>query len=154
MATQPSYPSPTLKILAGNIVALRAVNNWSTRGLAEHARVARSTLYQIERLGFETVSLRTVDKIAKGLGVRTGSLFEAEPHKRDSPEVAIERVLAKNLAAARFSRGMTQSGLSDVCGVSMFLVAHIERGARTPDLRTVERLAAGLGTSVADLLHP
>lgn len=84
----------------------------------------------------------------------TGSLFEVEPSSRDTPEVPIEEVLTKNLAAFRLSRGLTQSSLSDACGVSMFLIAHIERGARAPDLRTVERLAAGLQVSVAILLCP
>lgn len=154
MATTASDTSPALNTLAANILALRAANNWSTRGLAEHSRVARSTLYRIEKLTFETVSLRTVDHIARGLGVRTGSLFEQKPRRRESPEVPVEQTLAKNLAAMRTSLGMTQSSLSDSSGVSMFLIAHIERGARTPDLRTVERLAGGLNVTVADLLTP
>lgn len=120
--------------------------------MAEHSGVARSTLYRIEKLSFETVSLRTVDHIAKGLGVRTGSLFEQKPRRRESPEVSVEQTLAKNLAAIRSSLGMTQRSLSETSGVSMFLIAHIERGARTPDLRTVERLASSLNVAVPALL--
>lgn len=59
--------------------ALRAKANWSTRALAEHSNVSRFTLQAIEHLRFGTLTVDTLDRIAKGLGVRTGSLLGRRP---------------------------------------------------------------------------
>jgi transcriptional regulator with XRE-family HTH domain len=142
----------TLQTLAANVKSLRAKNNWSTRALAEHARVGRATLQRIEGLQFETVTVHTVDRLARGLGVRTGSLFGRRPLARREGERLVEDVLAENLVQLRALRQLTQEGLGERSGVSMFVVAHLERKARSPDLTTVERLAKALRVSVSRLL--
>jgi transcriptional regulator with XRE-family HTH domain len=147
----PAAPEP-LQLLAVNILALRAKANWSTRALAEHAKVSRFTLQAIEHLRVRTITVDTLDRIAKGLGVRTGSLLGRRPLARRDTETLVGELLATNLARGRSRRDWTQETLGQRSGVSMYVVAHIERQARSPDLRTVERLAAALGVSMEWLL--
>jgi transcriptional regulator with XRE-family HTH domain len=144
--------SGALQTLAANLKALRAKSNWSTRALAQHARIARATLQRIEALEFETVTIDTVDRLARGLGVRTGSLFGRRPLARRDGDQLVEDALAENLATLREVRHLTQDALGARSGVSMYVIAHIERKARSPDLATLERLAKALRVSVARLL--
>lgn len=120
--------------------------------MAEHSRVARSTLQRVEQLEFATVTVNTVDRLARGLGVRTGSLFGRRPMARRDVERPIEDVLAENLVQIRARRALTQETLGERAEVSMFVIAHIERKARSPDLETVQRLAKALGVTVERLL--
>jgi transcriptional regulator with XRE-family HTH domain len=120
--------------------------------LAQHSRIARSTLQRIEQLEFTTVTVDTVDRLARGLGVRTGSLFGRRPLARRDAERLVEDVLAENLVQIRGQRGLTQEALGERAGVSMFVIAHIERRARSPDLDTVERVATALRVTVERLL--
>jgi transcriptional regulator with XRE-family HTH domain len=52
----------------------------------------------------------------------------------------------------RQQRGLSQEGLGFKSGLHRNYVGLIERGKRVPTLRTVERIAAGLGVSAADLV--
>lgn len=152
MPTVAPKKSASLETLAANLKLLRARNNWSARGLAEDSRIGRATLQRIEGLEFDTVTIDTVDRLARGLGVRTGSLFGRRPLARRDGERLIEDVLAENLVQLRATRKLTQEGLGARSGVSMFVIAHVERKARSPDLTTVERLAKALRVSVSRLL--
>jgi transcriptional regulator with XRE-family HTH domain len=139
-------------MLAVNVRALRARANWSTRALAEHSDVSRFTVQAIEHLRFGTLTVDTLDRVAKGLGVRTGSLLGRRPLIRMDLERPVRTVLAENVLRGRSRRGWTQEALGERSGVSMFVIAHIERQARSPDLRTLERLATALGVSMEWLL--
>ncbi|MGX5651326.1 helix-turn-helix domain-containing protein [Hydrogenophaga borbori] len=134
-----------------NLVALRAQGNWSTRALAEQAQVDRRMIQRLER-GELNVALGTVDKLARALGVSTGSLLGARPVARRETDNLIEALLAQNLIAARKSLMLTQEMLSQRSGVSRAVIAHIERQARNPSLGTLERLAASLALSLEVLL--
>lgn len=48
-------------------------------------------------------------------------------------------------------RGMTQSELARLCGISQAMVSKIRKGDRRPGRETMERIARALGTRVADL---
>jgi transcriptional regulator with XRE-family HTH domain len=144
--------SEPLQLLAVNIQVLRARGNWSTRALAEHSKVARATVQRVESCDFETVSLDTVDRLARGLGVRTGSLLGRRPVARREADRLVEVVLAENLVRARTHRGWTQEVLTEKSGVSRPVIARIESQARKPDLLTLERLATALGVTVERLL--
>lgn len=137
--------------LAANLAALRLAGNWSTRALAEQAQVDRRTVQHLEK-GFGNVSLKTVDKLARALGVQTGSLFGKRPVSRDEGEQLIEVALAQNLVHARAMLRLTQEALGVQSGVSMFVIAHIERQSRNPTLQTLEKLAVPLGMSLETLL--
>lgn len=46
---------------------------------------------------------------------------------------------------------MTQKELADACGLSQPYIVDLERGARGAKPETLERIAAALGVTVADL---
>lgn len=60
--------------------------------------------------------------------------------------------LAENIRRARMNRGMTQSALADVLGVSDRAVSRWETGAACPDVTLLPRLALALETSADALL--
>lgn len=147
----PTRPEP-LQQLAVNIAALRARGSWSTRALAEHARIDRRTVQRLEHGELNTLSVATVDKLAKAIGVRTGSLFGRRPVARHDEERLIETVLAENLASLRARQELTQQALGEKAGVSRFVITHIERQARNPTLETLAKLTLALGVSMERLL--
>lgn len=145
-------PAEPLQQLAANLSALRTKANWSTRGLAEHAGIGRRTVQRLEHQQLATISLETVDKLAHGLGVRTGSLFATRTLARRPAENDIRAVLATNVVFARHRLDWTQEKLGAASGVSMYVIAHIERGARNPTLDTLLRLATALEMPLDRLL--
>ena len=134
-----------------SLVALRSTGNWSTRALAEQAQVDRRTIQHLEN-GHGNVSLRTIDKLARALGVQTGSLFGKTPFPRNEGDRLIEAVLAQNLVQARTALRLTQESLGAQSGVSMYVIAHIERRSRNPTLQTLEKLSVPLGLTLETLL--
>ncbi len=61
-------------------------------------------------------------------------------------------VFAANLRRLRRERGLTQEQLAERSGLDLASVGRIERAVRDPGVRTVARLAQGLGVRPADLL--
>jgi transcriptional regulator with XRE-family HTH domain len=57
----------------------------------------------------------------------------------------------RELTRIREERGLSQQGLADASGVNKATINQIERGRRSPNTRTLEKLAAGLGVEVGDL---
>lgn len=60
-------------------------------------------------------------------------------------------IFSANLRAARLERGLSQERLAHIAGLNMTHVARIERGEREPGVRSVAKLAKGLGVSAAVL---
>lgn len=58
-----------------------------------------------------------------------------------------------NLRAARLERDLSQERLAHAAGLNMTHVARIERGEREPGVRSVSKLARGLGVSAAVLFE-
>lgn len=61
------------------------------------------------------------------------------------------RRLAERIRSLRRLRGLTQEQLAERSELSVDAVRRIERAAFSPTVRTLERIAAGLDTSVPDL---
>jgi transcriptional regulator with XRE-family HTH domain len=61
--------------------------------------------------------------------------------------------LGRNLRARRLAEGMSQEAFADKLGVHRTYMGGLERGERNVTLRTIERLAARLGTNALDLLN-
>lgn len=131
---------------------LRNAANWSTRALAEHCRIDRRTLQRLEHGELRTLSLDKIDALARGLGVRTGSLLSDKTEDSRESDRLVREMLSHNMVRAREALAWTQEDLAAQSGVSRPVVAHIERQARNPDLKTLVRLATALGLSVASLL--
>ncbi len=60
--------------------------------------------------------------------------------------------LGQRVRAERRARGLSIERLADLAGVSRSMVSDIERGAKTPTVLVLDRLATALGTSIARLL--
>ena len=54
--------------------------------------------------------------------------------------------LAREVAAARKQRGLSQRQLADRCGVHQSEISDIERGEANPTYRTLQSIARGLGS--------
>lgn len=141
-----------LQQLAVNVLTLRNAANWSTRALAEHCRIDRRTLQRLEHGELRTLSLDKIDGLARGLGVRTGALLGGKAEDARESDSHVRETLSGNIIRAREALGWTQEDLAARSGLSRPLVAHIERQARNPDLKTLVRLATALGLSVELLL--
>jgi ribosome-binding protein aMBF1 (putative translation factor) len=61
--------------------------------------------------------------------------------------------LARELAAARKAKGLSQEQLARRCGVNQSEISDIERGRANPTFRTLQTLARNLGRRVA-LVRP
>lgn len=102
--------------------------------------------------GLVNVSLKTVDKLARALGVTAGSLVGGRPAARQEGDALIEEVVATNLVSTRKRLNLTQEKLSQRSGVDLSIIGHIERQARNPSLLTLAKLAASLDLSLEALL--
>ncbi len=67
-------------------------------------------------------------------------------------EGELQRVVGRNVRRIRIGRGASQEELADEIGVHRTYMGGVERGERNLTLRSVERLAAGLGVEPGALL--
>jgi transcriptional regulator with XRE-family HTH domain len=67
------------------------------------------------------------------------------------------RALGARVRAERARRGLSLAQLADRAGVSRSMLSAVERGGKSPTVLVLDRMATGLGTSIARLLgdeHP
>ncbi|CAO3355887.1 Transcriptional regulator, Xre-family with cupin domain [Azospirillum palustre] len=69
----------------------------------------------------------------------------------EKTENDIDSRLATRLRALRADRGLTLDGLAERSGVSRSMISLVERGESSPTASVLERLAAGLGVTLATL---
>lgn len=69
----------------------------------------------------------------------------------DDDELAIDARIALRIRTLRAARGLTLDALAERSGVSRAMISRIERGESSPTAVLLERLAAGLDTSLAAL---
>jgi transcriptional regulator with XRE-family HTH domain len=69
----------------------------------------------------------------------------------ESVELDTETRLAARLRGLRTGRGLTLEALAERAGVSRSTISLIERGASSPTAAVLDRLAAGLGVTIASL---
>ena len=60
--------------------------------------------------------------------------------------------LGRNLRRLREAKGWSQEAFADEAGIHRTYVSDIERAARNPTITIVEKLAAPLGVTAANLL--
>lgn len=72
---------------------------------------------------------------------------------RSMHERAYMQALGMRVRALREERGLTQQALAQSAGIATDMVSRLENGHySSPGLRTLLRIAAGMGTQVASLL--
>jgi transcriptional regulator with XRE-family HTH domain len=65
-----------------------------------------------------------------------------------------KRLLARNLRKLRLERSWSQDDLAGAAKVRQALVSAMEVATANPTLESLDKIAAALGTEVADLLAP
>ncbi|MBF8190817.1 helix-turn-helix transcriptional regulator [Nonomuraea sp. K274] len=60
--------------------------------------------------------------------------------------------LGQRIRTERRARGLSIERLADLSGISRSMVSEVERGAKTPTVLVLDRLATALGTSISRLL--
>jgi transcriptional regulator with XRE-family HTH domain len=139
-------------------IARRVQELRSGRGLSqdEFARLVgchRSQVSQVER-GVKNLSVDTIDRFAKALGVDALSLLQTGPVVARDPRKALslrERV-SRNVLALRSARGMAQDALSESAGLSRNYVSSLEVRKKNVALSHLEMLAIALGVPLSELL--
>lgn len=64
----------------------------------------------------------------------------------------LPQILGRNVREARLRRGQSQEQLAFEAQMKRSYVSDLERGARNPSVKAIERLAAALEMPAADLL--
>ena len=59
-----------------------------------------------------------------------------------------ERAIIQAFIDARIEKGMTQKELAERTGIAQGDISKLERGNANPSIRTLQRLAAGMGMSL------
>jgi transcriptional regulator with XRE-family HTH domain len=153
-ANAPEEPEALpVKLLAANVVRLRAELGWSTRAFAEHIGMDLRTFHEIEHAKYKTVSISTLERLARGFGVQAGYLV-SPPGAKQVPFslTPVRESISSNLVHWRGVRGWTQEKLAKEANVNRAVIADVERQARNVSLSVLERLARALGVALPQLL--
>lgn len=113
---------------------LRTEKNLSLHELAEQVGLSVSYLSEIER-GAVYPSLAALRRIAGSLGVSASSLIGREV----CPGYKLKKL--------REERGLTQTRLARLVGVTPGLIGQIEQGKVQPSLKTLEKISEAMGVS-------
>jgi transcriptional regulator with XRE-family HTH domain len=57
------------------------------------------------------------------------------------------------LRKVRTDKGLSQEELADLAGLHRTYISQIERGLKSPSLRSLEQIANGLGVTLSELLR-
>jgi transcriptional regulator with XRE-family HTH domain len=66
--------------------------------------------------------------------------------------VDVSQRLASNLRRLREAKGLSQEQFAEDAGIHRTYVSDLERGARNPTIRVVDKIASALGVSMGQLL--
>ena len=68
--------------------------------------------------------------------------------KREYDALEPEFAIIQALIEARKASGLTQKQLAEITGIAQADISKLENGNANPSLRTLQRLASGMGTSL------
>ena len=74
--------------------------------------------------------------------------------KKEQERLEFEFSVMQAMIAARKSTGLTQKQLSEKTGITQADISNLESGKANPSLRTLQRLASGMGMKVKIELQP
>jgi transcriptional regulator with XRE-family HTH domain len=138
-----------------SLLALGAVAYWSLDVSSRHTRIeeaVRRVTQCILRVDARTLTVEKAEgRPDRVRGHRLAYSVE-DGHARLSP-APIAALVAASLRTLRQTRGLSQSDLARLAGVSPSAVSQAERGDRGLSLETLLRLTEALDMSLDDLLH-
>jgi transcriptional regulator with XRE-family HTH domain len=135
-------------LLAENLRRARKTAGLSQEECAFRAGIHPNNISAYER-GVATPRVRTLLKLAEVLGVQAVDL--RGPVEREPPQSLAEH-FGERVRFQRRRVGLSQERLARSAGVCLDTVHRIEKGNRSPTLRTVVRLADVLGIDPAVLV--
>jgi len=74
--------------------------------------------------------------------------------KKEQERLEFEFSVMQAMIAARKSTGLTQKQLSEKTGITQADISNLESGKANPSLRTLQRLASGMGMKVKIEFQP
>ena len=74
--------------------------------------------------------------------------------KKEQERLELEFSVMQAMIAARKSTGLTQKQLSEKTGITQADISKLESGNANPSLRTLQRLASGMGMKVKIEFRP
>ena len=74
--------------------------------------------------------------------------MESPEFKREYDALEPEFAIIQALIDARKASGLTQKQLAEITGIAQADISKLENGNANPSLRTLQRLASGMGTSL------
>lgn len=78
-------------------------------------------------------------------------MVQRQVARRSSPALDVA-ALGRRVREERIHRGQSLEALAESAGVSRSMLSAVERGAKVPTVLVLDRIATGLGTSIARLL--
>ncbi len=81
-------------------------------------------------------------------------LLKDDEFRKEYESLETEYSIIQAIIDARKSEGLTQKGLSMLTGVTQADISKLERGIGNPSLKTLQRIADGLGMKLKLILEP
>lgn len=136
------------------IFTLRRSRQLSLAELAEKSGVTSREIAVLEQGQRVSPKLSTLEKLAKGFGMKTSRLvemMEGQSHlsveeKRNAMQIS------ERIKAARKKAGLTQKQLGEKMGISYQAVSQWENDLRNPKIETLRAIANALEVPLRDLI--
>lgn len=77
---------------------------------------------------------------------------EMEKRKQIQPQRGIERAFGDEMRKARLQKKISQMGLYKTTGLDRTFISDLERGIQAPSIRTIFRVAKGIGLEPEELI--
>jgi transcriptional regulator with XRE-family HTH domain len=143
-----SHNNPNLIALGRAARQLREERGLTHPELASAADLDRGLIEAIED-GRHDPHYDVLLALADGLGVRPSAIVK----RIEGPDTdTLASAFGRRLREVRTERGLSQEDLASRTGVHATAIARLERGRREPLLKTIVRVADGLGVPPGTLL--
>lgn len=149
--------------LANTARYLRIQGGWTLEEVAERASLDPRHVQLVESAEGNP-TLGTLVRLAKGLETTVEALLSdlagtaslgAPPDARyGTSDVTASLACPHRVRVARLSRGLSQAELAAAVGMSIGAIQGLERGKKSPTVRTLDAVASALGVQAWTLLLP
>ena len=81
-------------------------------------------------------------------------MLEDPEFRREWEAGELEYQIRREIIRERLAQGLTQSELAEACGMNQRVLSRVETGATMPTVRTLEKIAKGLGRRLVIRFEP